>query len=99
MGNQTSETHDRFRNEPQIPADVKEFVPNPQGFNLSNHHTDGPSKVMKTVYIIPKYEGKNVPIQFTRTDKIYSSAVIHTISSKDSSLTEQKTLAPHIKHA
>ncbi len=44
MGYQTSETHDQFRNEPDtIP--VGQFAPDPQGFVLSNHHTDGPSKV------------------------------------------------------
>ena len=44
MGNQTSETHDRFRNQPGI-SEPKEFVPNPQGFNLHSHHTEGPAKV------------------------------------------------------
>ena len=45
MGYQTSETHEQFRNQPDtIPA--PEFDPNPQGFMLSNHHTDGPSKVI-----------------------------------------------------
>ncbi len=44
MGYQTSETHEKFRNEPDtIP--VGQFTPNPQGFLLSNHHTNGPSKV------------------------------------------------------
>ncbi|KAI0207377.1 hypothetical protein LSAT2_007971 [Lamellibrachia satsuma] len=43
MGNQISEAHDRFCNEPPLPT-PKEFVPNPQGFNLSSHHTEGPSK-------------------------------------------------------
>jgi len=44
MGNQISEAHDKFRNEPALPM-PKEFVPNTQGFKLSNHHTEGPSKV------------------------------------------------------
>ena len=49
MGYQTSETHEKFRNE-QDTIPHPEFTPNPQGFVLSNHHTDGPSKVKK----IPK---------------------------------------------
>ena len=44
MGYQTSETHEEFRAQPDtIP--VGQFTPNPQGFILSNHHIDGPSKV------------------------------------------------------
>ena len=44
MGYQTSETQEKFRNEKDtIPN--PEFAPDPQGFMLSNHHTDGPSKV------------------------------------------------------
>jgi hypothetical protein len=45
MGNQCSETHDQHRNQPPYVPEVKEFVPNPQGFVYNNHHTDGPSKV------------------------------------------------------
>ena len=52
MGYQTSETHEKFRNE-QDTIPHPEFTPNPQGFVLSNHHTDGPSKVKK----IPKIKG------------------------------------------
>ncbi|ELU15411.1 hypothetical protein CAPTEDRAFT_224565 [Capitella teleta] len=45
MGNQTSETHDRFRAEPDVLAErPRDFAVNPQGFVLSNHHTNGPSK-------------------------------------------------------
>ena len=44
MGNQTSETHDEFRAQPGITTQG-DFAPNPQGFLLHNHHTDGPSKV------------------------------------------------------
>ena len=53
MEYQTSETHEQFRNEPDtIPA--PEFTPNPQGFMLSNHHTDGPSKVIR-IKIMKQY--------------------------------------------
>lgn len=46
MGHQTSETHEQFRAQPDILAErPREFDLNPQGFILSNHLTDGPSKV------------------------------------------------------
>ena len=48
MGNQCTETHDRFRAEPPIPREDYEFEPNPlvpQGFLLHDHHINGPSKV------------------------------------------------------
>ena len=49
MGNQASEMHDKYRNQPQIPPDVKEFVPNPRGFNLDGHLTHGPSQVSANI--------------------------------------------------
>ena len=54
MGNQTSETHDQFRQQPGI-STPKEFVPNPQGFLLSNHHTDGPAKVWTVMYDLKEF--------------------------------------------
>ena len=44
MGNQTSETHENFRAQPDM-IPVGKFDPTPQGFNLHSHHTEGPSKV------------------------------------------------------
>ena len=49
MGNESSETHDRFRAQPAMPTEPNEFVVDPKGFNLSNHHTDGPSKVKNNI--------------------------------------------------
>ncbi len=43
MGNQTSETHEQHRAQPGLSI-TGEFTPHPQGFNLGNHHTEGPSK-------------------------------------------------------
>lgn len=59
MGNQTTETHDRFRAQPDTLAErPKEFDPNPQGFVLSNHHTDGPSKRVLPTTKNEKLKGK-----------------------------------------
>lgn len=44
MGNQTSETHEQYRAQPDMIPKGK-FDPNPQGFVLHSHHTNGPSKV------------------------------------------------------
>ena len=44
MGNETSEAHEQFRNQPGLSMGG-EFTQNPQGFVLNNHHIEGPSKV------------------------------------------------------
>ena len=66
MGNQTSETHEQFRNQVPFVQEAKEFVPNPQGFVLNNHHTEGPSKVCdcrRTAYL--QIHKANLPLSTT----------------------------------
>ncbi|KAK2163037.1 hypothetical protein LSH36_87g06000 [Paralvinella palmiformis] len=58
MGNQCSETHEQFRNQVPFVQEAKEFVPNPQGFVLDNHHTEGPSKKVVPTTENPKLKGK-----------------------------------------
>lgn len=45
MGNQTTETHAQFSNQPGI-TQPTDFQGGPQPFNLKNHHDEGPSKQM-----------------------------------------------------
>ena len=53
MGNQTSETHDRFNNPTGVRQkyhfDDAAGLGLPQPFPLHDHHVEGPSKVLLTV--------------------------------------------------
>lgn len=57
MGNQCTETHEQFRAQPGL-SEPKEFVPNPQGFILSSHHSDGPSKQIAPTTTNEKLRGR-----------------------------------------
>ncbi|XP_013409529.1 uncharacterized protein LOC106173086 [Lingula anatina] len=57
MGNQKTEQQDQFDNKRGLNVGTQEFTPNPQPFNLLNHHNEGPSKKMVPSTLNEKIKG------------------------------------------
>lgn len=79
MGNQKSETHDKFNNAPGVRQkyhfDDTAGLGLPRNFNLHDHHVEGPSKVRKncsctlTPINITISQKKNIYLQLSNVHK------------------------------
>merc|ERR1712038_7321 len=94
MGNQTSETHDEFRAQPGITTQG-DFAPNPQGFLLHNHHTDGPSKQIYPTTKNEKLKGRPF---FVRDKGVHNLNDMYlTTNNKEHRAYKPKELAGYAK--